>query len=468
VDAIRFASQPLADLLRSFATPGHNGPLYHLLLHPWLEVAGSSEFALRFFSVFWGVLAVPLAYRLARRLFPALTSLALVAALLVVTSPYLVWYGQEGKMYAFVATLVLLSVERLVAAVERGGWPRWLAYVLVTAPLPYVHLVAALIVPAQAVAVWVHRGRTGLGHWWPWLASLAALALPYVALLIWLVPLLLEGANTGYRFLPLHEMLFSLWRSYSHGVVEGTPQWTLALPGTLLLAAALLRSGSRRRRASLVLLACWLLVPPLGFFVITLLRPLYAARYLIFVVPAYLILLSAGVVALAQRSRLLAGLLLVALLLLNARGVWFQARIPLKADFRAATRYVKDRLDPTDLILFQIPYGRHTFEYYYRCSGTPTPRQEGRVQVTLPWLARSEGSLFRWAEGPYTNAGMPDQEVERRMVEITGSSHVVWLIASEVPLWDERGQVQAWLEQQAKRTREARFVRVTVYRYELR
>jgi len=69
VDAIRFAQSSLPDLLRTFVTPGQNGPLYFLLLRPWLSLAGRSEFALRFLSLLFGVLAVPLTYRLARELF---------------------------------------------------------------------------------------------------------------------------------------------------------------------------------------------------------------------------------------------------------------------------------------------------------------------------------------------------------------------------------------------------------------
>ncbi|MFN2217215.1 MAG: glycosyltransferase family 39 protein, partial [Anaerolineae bacterium] len=122
VDAIRFATTAWGDLLRMFVVPGQNGPLYYLALRPWLYLAGTSEYALRLFSVLFGTLAVPLVYRLSRRLFPSPPSLALVATLLAATSPYLVWYSQEGKMYSLVLALVLLSMDRYLAALERGGW----------------------------------------------------------------------------------------------------------------------------------------------------------------------------------------------------------------------------------------------------------------------------------------------------------------------------------------------------------
>jgi mannosyltransferase len=473
VDAIRFASQPLNKLLEILVTPGQNGPLYYLSLRPWLALAGESGFALRFFSAALSTLAVPLVYRLGRRLFPSLPALSLLAAFLAATSPYLVWYGQEGKMYALVVVLVLLSMECYLAALERGGWPRWLLYVVVTSIACYVHLIAALIIPAQMLLFFLMGSELRRARWKPWAVSLAALTLPYLPLVRWQLPLLLARGDTGYAFVPLHEMLFSLLTSYSLGVVQRATLWNVSLFMGLLLAAGLVWKGHRSRLASLAVLVCWLFVPVLGFFLITLVRPMYTARYLIFVAPAYLLLLAAGVVAVARWSRLLAGLWLVALLAFNGWGVWLQARTPLKADFRGATSYLASRLESGDLILFQIPYGRYSFDYYYRTyqdarhePPEPGPLQrEGGFRVFVPIVAG--GAPYRWAEGLYTNAGMDTDQADRSMAALTAGSRVVWLVASEVPLWDERGLVQAWLDEHGRVTEQAEFVRVTVTRYEL-
>ena len=120
VDSLRFATQPWADLLGSFTRPGENGPLYFLALRPWLALAGQDEFALRFPAALAGVVAIPLTFVLARRLLRAsgqggqsarrgiaVANVPLVSALLVAVSPYLVWYSQEGKMYALLLALVL-------------------------------------------------------------------------------------------------------------------------------------------------------------------------------------------------------------------------------------------------------------------------------------------------------------------------------------------------------------------------
>jgi len=465
VDAIRFASRDLPKLFERLLVPGENGPLFYILLRPWLDLAGRSEFALRFFSVAFGVLLVPLVYRLGRRLFSSLPLVGLLAAFLATVSPYLVWYSQEGKMYALVAFLVALSMERYLAALERGKGHRWLVYVLVTSVAFYTHLIAAFIIPTQAVIFFLQTGETRRARWKLWLASLAALTLPYLPLLVWQAPLLLNPSGSGYAFLPLHEMFFSLLSSYSLGVTASAGWWTLALFVGLLLAAGLLLAGNRARRISVGLLFCWLLAPILGFFLITLARPLFTARYLIFVLPAYFLLLAAGAMALARRSRLLAVLLLAGILMVNGWGLWHQATTAIKADFRAATAYVTEHWSPRDFLVFQIPYGKHSFDYYYQPE--PSSRLVGGngYRTFLP-LVVGGGEAYRWADGLYTNAGLEPDAVDQQMAALTSGSRVVWLIATEVPLWDERGLVQAWLEDNAQLTASAEFVRVAVYRYE--
>jgi 4-amino-4-deoxy-L-arabinose transferase-like glycosyltransferase len=466
IDAIRFAGQPLDDLIRTFASPGENGPLYYLVLRPWLYLAGDSAFALRFFSAAWGVLAVALIYRLARRLAPGLLAAAPLAALLAAISPYLVWYGQEGKMYALVVGLALLSMERYLAALEQGGAGRWLVYVLVTSAAFYSHLIAALLVPVQVLVFFLRPREQRAARWKPWALSLAALTLPYLPLLAWQLPLLLRPAETGYAFVPLPQMLYSLLTTYSLGIVWQGATWAV-VPFVALATAAVLAWRERPLPvANLGLLLCWLLLPILGFFAVTLVRPLFTARYLIFVLPAYLLLLALGLVALWRRSRLLGGLSLILVLLLAGRGLWLQATTPLKADFRGATAYLAERLSAEDLILFQIPYGRYSFDYYYQHRTVPPPVDLG-FRIYLPAVAGG-GQAYRWAEGLYTNGGMDPAAVNAQMADLVAGSDVVWLVATEVAMWDERGLVQAWLEAHALATERAEFERVTVVRYELR
>jgi mannosyltransferase len=122
VDAITFATRAFPRLLATFTKPKENGPLYFLLLRPWIALTGDSEFSVRFFSLAFGVLTIPLAYALGRKWLSPLSSM--LGALLVAFSPYLIWYSQEAKMYTLVTFLTMLSLYLYVEALDiPTSWP---------------------------------------------------------------------------------------------------------------------------------------------------------------------------------------------------------------------------------------------------------------------------------------------------------------------------------------------------------
>jgi mannosyltransferase len=443
MDAIRFAYDSLTTLLTNFTRPGWNGPLYYLLLRPWLAVAGDSEFALRFFSLPWGVLAVPLAYVVGRRLLAPPP--AILASLLVALSPYLVWYSQEGKMYALVLALTLLSIYLYIQALEQGGFWRWMGHVVVTSLCLYVHVLAALIVPLQALlfVVWWPRYRA---RWRGWLAAMAALTLPYLPLALWEIPILLSGFTTGHEFVPLPRMLNVLLLAFAQGLwpvynwpVIGVFMFLL-LTGTILWG----KRGHQRGWRTVVALLLWLFVPIVSVYLISLGMPIFLDRYLIWIAPAFYLLTARGVIEIGRRSRLLATVILVTLVVLNSRGLWWQAHIPIKSDFRAAAAYVRQHRTPDELIIFHISYARPTFEYYY---GDSSPYADG--------ITTDENTTEAWLDA---------------MMEAQAQGHnAVWLCYSEAKetKWDEREMVKDWLERNGRRTGRAAFARVEVSRYEL-
>ncbi|MCS7062244.1 MAG: glycosyltransferase family 39 protein, partial [Anaerolineae bacterium] len=78
-------------------------PAYFVLLKLWTIFAGYNEFSLKWVSVMAGIVVVPLAYVLGRRLFTPTT--ALLAAATVTLSPAIQWYSHDIRMYTLVVTL---------------------------------------------------------------------------------------------------------------------------------------------------------------------------------------------------------------------------------------------------------------------------------------------------------------------------------------------------------------------------
>ncbi|MDY7077922.1 MAG: glycosyltransferase family 39 protein [Chloroflexota bacterium] len=435
-----------------------NGPLYFFLLRGWVAVAGASEYSMRFFSLVCGVICVPLVYVLGCRLFDRQTGL--LAALLVTVSPYLTWYGQEVKMYTLVPALALLAIYGLRRAVEGRGWRWWAVQVVATSLAFYSHILAALLIPVQALLCLV---------WWPqvrrrWagaLVSLACLTLPYLPLVVWQAPQVLQVRETGFYQYSLGEMVEILLNGWSLGITSRGWPWGAALMGALAvwgLVSSLFhsphlspnRKGVRAGRNRLVLV-CWLATPLLAVWFVSLRQPLFTDRYLIWTAPAFYMLVALGLAALigfGNWGRWVAVFLMSVVLVFDGVNLWQQAVEPLKSDFRAAAAYVADHHSSGELIIFQIPHSRYTFDYYF-------PDEE-----------------YPWADGLYTNHRAPggsyltsEQDVASHMQGITAGYGTVWLVATETMMWDERGLVQTWLEANREQVDEAHSMRVDVYQY---
>ncbi|MGC8878958.1 MAG: hypothetical protein ACP5R2_07025, partial [Anaerolineae bacterium] len=190
-------------------------------------------------------------------------------------------------------------------------------------------------------------------------------------------------------------------------------------------------------------LALWAFLPVVLLFGVTLRLPLFQPRYLIFTLPPFLMLTAHGILALARLTRPVALALLAVVLVFSALGLWVQGTQPLKSDFRAAAAFVAQRYQAGEPIMFQVPYARYTFDYYF--------------PQTHPTL-----------EGPWTNDGKSAESVAQLLRETTQGYTTLWLVVSESWLWDERDLTRAWLREHAELLATSSFARVEVYHYQLR
>ncbi len=444
-DSLRFATRPLAQVLGNFTRPGENGPLYFLLLRPWLAMTGQSEYALRFPSAWLGLLAVPLILAWGRRLFSL--EAGLLAALLLAANPYQLWYSQEAKMYALLVVIVMLALWAFAEALRRGGWWRWLVWLVLTSLCFYIHVLAVLILAVEVV--WFLATPRWRRRWRSLLAALAILILPYLPLVWWQWALFTNPSfSTGHPFVPLGQLVLTAWSAQIQGILPRPSAMVLAPTIFLLLAAFGLkpRRPTQPPQAEIAyprfLCLAWWLVPVLGVFLISLVTPVFTDRYVIWVLPALLLLQALGAHVLHQHSRWLAILVLALLLGFQLWVGWRQTTLPIKSDFRSAAAYVAPLRKPDDLMLFLMPYIRFTYEYY-----DPGP--------------------YPAADAPYANREPDASKVPDRLSDLVQGRTGVWVIESEADFYDRKGLIRGWLKAHAQRDAEAHFVLVSVYHYRL-
>jgi len=427
--SVYLASFPPLEILRQgMFLQEPNPPLYHLLLHFWMRVFGSGEAAVRTLSALLGTLYLPPICLVGRRLLSP--RVALMATLLVAIDPFLVWYSQEARMYALVATLSLWSVYCFVRAMEAPRWSWWAAYVGVTVASLYTHFYAVLLLPAELVFLLVYawRRRTALRR------GALAWALSLLCFSLWLWRAWEVSATTpSWRpSLGLEAMVVACLEAFS---MRRVPLTGVARVSVLLALGAVAVAGivlprARARPVSLrrwgidvlrpnVFLILLLLVPLLSAYVLSFRQQIFTVYYLIIIVAPFILALASGVDRIASFQRaagLVALLVVVGLLSYGLRYNWsLESR---KEEWRAAARYVAEHSRQGDAILCHVDYTRIPFGYYYR----------GEVPVFAPF------------GGP-----VGDGVDVARTLEGLAAYDTVWLVQSHVELADPNRSVEGWL-----------------------
>ncbi|MCZ7567196.1 MAG: glycosyltransferase family 39 protein [Ardenticatenaceae bacterium] len=265
----------------------------------WLGLAGHSEFGLRFLSVWFGVLAVALLYRLARRLGLGVAP-ARLGMLLLAVSPYAVWHSQDARMYTLSLAMTVASTLLALEVLHRQRWPAWLAYIVVSLLALHTHYYAAFILLAQNVfvlstAVLARRGAVALR----WSVAQGLLAVGYAPWLWRARSILVDYGGNG-DSPGLGAMIRRSLGAFAVGQSMPRDQqaWFALLAGLLILlgAARLVLGTSQERRAAWLLLL-YLGLPLGATWASALNRPIFNERYLVAASPAFYLLLAMGLVS---------------------------------------------------------------------------------------------------------------------------------------------------------------------------
>ncbi|RME42984.1 MAG: hypothetical protein D6791_16550 [Chloroflexi bacterium] len=397
--------------LATITTGDFNPPLYIYVLHFWIQLAGTSEFAVRFLSLFFSLLAIPLGYRIGKELFDPATGL--MTAFFLAIAPLHLWYAQETRMYAQVTALSLLATLALIRALK-GRRQAWLVYIVATIAAVYTHYYAWMLVAAQGAYVLWWVARIWSRRAWQRAQVLGAVArqpaspsLPQ-PFLFWL----LSQIVLVFAVLPWMPFLIDHYRhqtlTYWPGklsfqwVAERTflafsvgetlrgdlAQWAM-IAFLTLLAIGVLGSLIRSRRSldSVVFSTLLLMVPVVALYLIVRDRPKFAPRYLMIASPAFYLLAAAGLRAMWPRRsdgilvRIVGAVVTIGALAFlttsaaqSASNMYFDPAYA-REDFRGLGRFLEQNVGEDEGVLLLSGHFFPVFEYYYhRDNWIPVPK----------------------------------------------------------------------------------------------
>lgn len=336
--------------------------IYYLGLAGWIEVAGRSEFALRFPSVIAGVLLTAAAIGLGRTLISPRAGL--LAGAIVAFNPYQLAESQNARNYAPVTAASAIASLLFLRALRRRQRSDWVAYGVAMFVALNTHYDAALVLAVHVAFVvigWLAKRLAALRakpprpviaelsfpRWWPLTTAVVSVLFGLWLLYAW--PALV--AYHGFFPTPvgLDRVLGRSLATFSLGTIaairDAAPAFALAAIGGVWLFLV--------RRGQATFLGLYTLLPIGAVGILFLARPMFDERYLIVLAPGYLLLLAAGIEAAWSIAMPLGVLVVAGLIALTVPMIsqTYAAMITTRGDYRSMARWVTTFGSPDDAIV---------------------------------------------------------------------------------------------------------------------
>jgi len=336
-----------------------NMSLYYALLRIWL-LFGQSPFFIRSLSVVIAGATAPAIYWLARLLYDR--RVAWIAAALFTFNAYDVRYAQEARSYSLFTLLATISSGFLIAWLRQPTRRNRLGYVVIGILAVYAHLYALLLIVVHVVALHM-RGRDPVLY--------PRIRQAWIAIGVGVFPLLIFVAKTGAGPIKwiqrpgLHDLA-----TFFEQLAGGTWPVLAAYAVACGVAIAPFRKRLFARDQSWETWRCqflilWLLFPVALTVVLSFARPVFLGRYMIFCLPAFLVLAAAGLARL--RHTWLVSVALIVVLLLAWQGVSFVYAHDFDSErdaSGAAVNFILSRSEAGDGIIFHIADTRIAYEFF--------------------------------------------------------------------------------------------------------
>jgi len=329
---------------------------YYVGLRGWMFF-GDSEFWLRTFSVIPAIASIVLLALLGRRYYGS--TVGIISAALLSVSVLHVHYSRDVRGYPLLVLLLILSWWFYIRALRSGRGRDFAWWAVCATAAIYTHLFAVLIFAAQVVCIGFAPSRYRRIRW----SVLAIASVGAVCL-----PLVVAGRSGDGQQIswipPLSRQTFQLF-VYEFTGAEWTPFFVSLAVFVILLglfARTLFREGLSEET--------WLMSMPIAGTILPVvlvllasifLEPCFLPRYLIVILPFFLLGLA---IALVRLPRWIAGPLLLIILAGNIFGLHTYFSEPPWNDYRSATSYIAGHAKPGDALVIWGTQSRFAVDYY--------------------------------------------------------------------------------------------------------
>lgn len=279
-------------------------PLYPFLLGIFTNLLSTSEFSARLLSALSGTIFILLIYLLGKKIFSE--KVGIIAAALSAISPYLLYFDQEARMYSPFLILSTGSLLGFISILEKSNFKRWAVFALLNLLLILTHHLGFILILFYAVYLIILR-RDLLKHFLISLSATLVLYSFYLTTLLDQVKGRLSEQPPSFDFISsvsgvlgtyfrfTSGRLFLDLKSYNLESIVSRPFNFLLLALSVFLPTFIFIKGLLKVKTPLKksLAVFFFVVSILSVFNLELGSK--ASRYLIFLFPIYLLILSLGI-----------------------------------------------------------------------------------------------------------------------------------------------------------------------------
>jgi uncharacterized membrane protein len=357
-------------------------PVFFSLLFLWRSMVGSGEAALRTLPLIFGILQIPVAYVMGKRL--GGEKLARVLTILMAASPILIEFSQELRMYSLVTLIALVQVWLLLLLLERESLWRWCVFVLAAIIGVYTHLHYWIFLAGIAVVFLAERRNLAL---WKGVVALTAVVLVYLLNLNHLLefvrirsgdyfvdlpsalPKLFAAVTVGFNYFALSDSAAGRPVGLGDLSHNGVLAVLAILPAALILWGMIRAHRAKLQARTLIWGHALFTIPVIIALLASVVTRQYwlQPKYVIFIVPFGLLLIAEGYLALDKAlMRRAAAALGLAVWVVAILHFWNPADYGRRENWRAAAEMLKSRVGPNSALIVLSVNGHGLLPYYWR------------------------------------------------------------------------------------------------------
>ena len=399
--ALTVRSLSYSQIINDFSPGDFHPPFYYLTLKLWNDIFGNSEIALRGLSVIFGLASIYLTY-LVGSVFGK--KVGLLSALFLTVNGLHIYYSQEARMYSMSVFLVLLLIYLFIKTLKSKNPLYWFLFSFVLVINAFTDYLPNLMI----IVFWIYAVFSVRRKYW-WKSFLSAhipllffgfLWLPYLSKQVQLGLSVRDEGSLWWNVLGRTDIKNTLLIpvKFIFGRISFTDKvFYFSVSAFLVSLYSLIIYKSYKKIISNklnLLILFWLTLPIILTAFIGFKISVFSYFRLIFVLPAFIVILALSVMNLSKKWRMLAVIIVLSVSITSSFYYLLNSRFH-RENWRELVAYINKESQREEFgVVFASNGQTEGFRYYYGSGDVIIKSDKAESSLEKLWYVRYVQDIF--------------------------------------------------------------------------